>query len=105
MDFDIATRGLGMRELEQVLERLKANHSAKQDEAEEIYFPARSRRNTIEISQESAAERDMRSPSPAIRIDGSDMGERGMEGVGLWELLQDEAGAEDWEGWVVDGKS
>jgi hypothetical protein len=25
-------------------------------------------------------------------------------GLSIWELLKDEAGADDWDGWVVEGK-
>jgi hypothetical protein len=26
------------------------------------------------------------------------------EGLSLWDLLRDEVGVEDWDGWIVDGK-
>lgn len=30
--------------------------------------------------------------------------EVGAEGLSLWDLLRDEVGVEDWDGWIVDGK-
>jgi len=26
------------------------------------------------------------------------------EGMSMWDLLKDEVGVEDWDGWIVDGK-
>lgn len=93
-------RGLGILELEDKLARIGVD-----PEPDEEFWPARSRRGTIDESSRpelymspGQSERDLRSPSP----------ESGPEATqtepSLWDLLKDEAGAEGWEGWAVDGK-
>jgi hypothetical protein len=59
---------------------------------EEVFWPARSRRGTIDESQrpQLEEERDLGLPPVAPRSS-------------LWDLLTDEAG-EGWDGWAVDGK-
>lgn len=71
-------------DIEDILARLEG------EEGVEMYWEA-----------ENGVERDeMRSPSPDIEV-GKEV-EKG--GISLWDLLRDEAGAEEWEGWIVDGK-
>lgn len=97
--FDIAARGLGIREMEHVLERLTAKAVADNAEEDELFFPARSRRNTLDRGEENGRERDVRSPSPELLPSEGEGA-----GLSLWELLKDESG-DEWEGWVVEGKS
>ncbi|ORY25255.1 eukaryotic membrane protein family-domain-containing protein [Naematelia encephala] len=94
-------------------------------ERDEVFWPARSRRPTLDLPRrptlESAGDRgddrehvqiqlprreDARSTSPEGGDDevAEENGRRGSVGLSLWDLLTDEAGAEDWEGWIVDGK-
>lgn len=37
-------------------------------------------------------------------FEGDEGKESFKEIFGIWELLKDEMGVEDWEGWIVDGK-
>jgi hypothetical protein len=45
--------------------------------------------------------RDLRAASPETEEDSE---HEAKEGVSIWDLLRDEVGAEEWEGWAVDGK-
>lgn len=105
-------KGLGIMELDDVLGRIEA----REVEIEETWWPARSRRGTFDgdtrdlervreemrsISPDPLSDREARSPSPET---GIDLGEKDGAGSSLWDLLIDEAGAEGWEGWAVDGK-
>ena len=104
-DFDVKSRGLGIRELEDVLGHLDRQTP---DHVEDEFLSAESSGNetdrqasTKEVDETRDREGDARSPSPG-RFES--LGRLGKEGLSLWELLKDERGTDDWEGWVVDGK-
>jgi hypothetical protein len=80
----LGKRGLGISELESKLGQLVDDGV----DVDEVFWPARSRRGTMEQTERpvlEAREETVAEPS-------------------LWDLLKDEAGAEGWEGWAVDGK-
>ncbi|KAI9632300.1 eukaryotic membrane protein family-domain-containing protein [Dioszegia hungarica] len=80
----LGKRGLGISELESKLGQLMDDGV----DVDEVFWPARSRRGTMEQTERpvlEAREETVAEPS-------------------LWDLLKDEAGAEGWEGWAVDGK-
>lgn len=56
----------------------------------DVFWPARSRRGTVDESHRPT-EAQMKVPQETPRSS-------------LWDLLTDEAGAEGWDGWAVDGK-
>ncbi|WWD16768.1 hypothetical protein CI109_101200 [Kwoniella shandongensis] len=119
-------RGLGIKDLDTVLDKLNSASSPTPEHAhdldgedEETFWPARSRRNTIgeesspylipssTLGGATKATADLNSPTSDG--DGSlpaDMtfGGSKTEVLGIWDLLKDEMGAEDWDGWIVDGK-
>ncbi|WVQ94316.1 hypothetical protein IAU59_001395 [Kwoniella sp. CBS 9459] len=129
-DYDLAIpppsqRGLEIKDINSVLHKLSlpSSNSAqpdRRDEEEEEFWPARSRRETIgEEHREtinlngigverhvSDAEIRLSSPepeepfSPRYKADESEKSEI----LGIWDLLKDEMGAEEWDGWIVDGK-
>ncbi|WVR04077.1 hypothetical protein IAU60_001076 [Kwoniella sp. DSM 27419] len=132
-------RPLESVDIEAVLERLNVGGSLQpgstavdEEEGEERYWPARSRRATV--GEEEGHQEHLRSylhridglehvrhiseePERATSPDGGEqeLEERAGPGVkvsssgrieviGIWDLLKDEMGAEEWEGWIVDGK-
>jgi hypothetical protein len=95
-------RGLGIKELGDVLNRLEGHVNPDyQDERtarSDRVPPPRSRRGTTgekDVQRESL-------PGFAGPPEETDDVKKG--GASLWGLLKDEAGAEEWEGWVADGK-
>ncbi|KAK4685453.1 transmembrane anterior posterior transformation protein 1, partial [Tremellales sp. Uapishka_1] len=82
VDLDFGRHGLGIRELEQLGE-------------DDRFWPALSRRNTFEGERARA-----RTPEPEVEAEG----DKAEEGMSIWELLRDEVGAEEWDGWIVEGK-
>ncbi|WVQ73897.1 hypothetical protein IAR50_003478 [Cryptococcus sp. DSM 104548] len=80
----------------------------------EEFWPARSRRPTLsegDSYRRSTDDDELTSPTSAT----ADLGHRDSDVklgpiqsktdvLGIWDLLKDEMGAEDWDGWVVDGK-
>ncbi|KAK6906918.1 hypothetical protein I203_100907 [Kwoniella mangroviensis CBS 8507] len=115
-------RGLGINELGSVLDRLTIPSSehlaADEDEGEEEFWPARSRRptiteNTYTLNDTNEDGLRISSPEPEkydrhLHNDDNEfkgLNEEGkIEFSGIWDLLKDEMGAEEWDGWVVDGK-
>ncbi len=92
-----------------VRRRLSLGSSAQESEREldevEQFWPARSRRQTLDSSQPPPI-----SPTSDTHIeaerDGSEApsADRDRTGLSIWDLLRDEDAAEQWEGWIADGK-
>ncbi|WWC68948.1 uncharacterized protein I206_102884 [Kwoniella pini CBS 10737] len=108
-------KGLGIKELDSVLNRFNIPSVNGEDEDKEEFWPARSRRPTItehdniqsegEIRLSSPEPDDITSPSNATFDQFKGLNEDGkIEITGIWDLLKDEMGAEEWDGWLVDGK-
>ncbi len=100
IDLDFS-RGVGKQELEEVLERLNAKAgpaTARLQDVKKKGEESWSVRPTSETANVgNAGQGDgTRSDSPE--------GKKRVEASGIWDLLKDELGAEDWDGWVVDGK-
>ena len=76
-----------------------------EDDAEE-FWPAESRRDTIDGDGDEHKEESDEIPLSPVSPNGHTPrpSTPRMEGLSLWDLLRDEVGAEEWEGWVVDGK-
>ncbi|WVQ83537.1 hypothetical protein IAT38_005678 [Cryptococcus sp. DSM 104549] len=91
------------------------------DEAEE-FWPARSRRPTVGEEEKHPLPRTVSLDSPVSPISpgAEELGQEGKttsasEGeavplaqvvppLRMWDLLKDEMGSEDWDGWIADGK-
>jgi hypothetical protein len=86
-DRDIQREGVGV-DIEDVLDRLGEGEG-------EVYWEAED--NGVDRERERE---EMRSPSPEVGLEEKE----GKGGISLWDLLRDEAGAEEWEGWIADGK-
>ncbi|WWC87545.1 uncharacterized protein L201_002435 [Kwoniella dendrophila CBS 6074] len=110
-------KGLGIKELDSVLNKLNASSSShvKADtEDEDEFWPARSRRPTITENNYNPEEAvRLSSPEPEEELGQihesinqfKGLNEEGkIEISGLWDLLKDEMGAEEWDGWIIDGK-
>ncbi|OCF42545.1 hypothetical protein I317_03661 [Kwoniella heveanensis CBS 569] len=118
-------RGVGIKDLNSALHKLNVPSARfdeldRRDEEEDEFWPARSRRETIGEEQRPETDLDnvgrhghtsdgeirLSSPepeepmSPGYKADGSSKSEV----LGIWDLLKDEMGAEEWDGWIVDGK-
>ncbi len=112
LDFGISkTQGLGIRDLEDMLVKLTSSNTETPrfdrkdfDNAgeDDEFWPASSRRQSvIEIHPEGAQ-------SPPSDVDHgrgvSKTDQNSHKDVSFWDLLKDEVGAEDWDGYFVDGK-
>ncbi|WWC59938.1 uncharacterized protein I303_102501 [Kwoniella dejecticola CBS 10117] len=108
-------KGLGINELDSVMNRLNDAAANVRVEDEEEFWPARSRRPTItehenhrsdgEIRLSSPEPDEAASPSHTTFDQFKGLNEEGkIEISGIWDLLKDEMGAEEWDGWLVDGK-
>lgn len=90
------------------LDSASAHESERELEEVEQFWPARSRRQTLDSSQvpppispssaTHSVEPELRDESEAASED------RGKTGLSIWDLLRDEDAAEQWEGWIADGK-
>ncbi|WRT65422.1 uncharacterized protein IL334_002365 [Kwoniella shivajii] len=115
-------KGLGIKELDSVLSRLSASAFEVEVDGEDEFWPARSRRPTITENNLSQPHHEqgirLSSPEPTSDPDEHKSSQphldfkelRGLnedgkvEVSGIWDLLKDEMGAEEWDGWLVDGK-
>ena len=94
------TRGLGIKELKDVLSKLNAEArpgTARADHGDEV---------RLETPRETEGVKDGRE---SIRLtpetsEKTDEGKKRVGGLGIWDLLKDEVGSEEWDAWVVDGK-
>ncbi|KJE02403.1 hypothetical protein I311_03800 [Cryptococcus gattii NT-10] len=118
-------KALDRDELDEILDQL-GNTSSRSDADYDVdggdetdveeWWPARSRRPTIgeedRPDQGYRSTSELMSPSSPISattaehdsLTGAEGKESSGEISGIWELLKDEMGAEDWEGWIADGK-
>lgn len=110
-------RGLGIRALGHMLSGIETENielASDAGDADDVYWPARSRRGTVDEGsrpglrhRSSILSSDTRSQgghaSPASEFDSSTLPIEA-ETRSLWDLLRDDAGSEEWEGWAVDGK-
>lgn len=84
-----------------------AHDSERELEEVEQFWPARSRRQTLDSSQpppiSPTSDTHSVEPEPG---DGSEApsADRDRTGLSIWDLLRDEDAAEQWEGWIADGK-
>ncbi|WVW79706.1 hypothetical protein I302_101676 [Kwoniella bestiolae CBS 10118] len=115
-------KGLGIKELDSVLGKLTVPSSSgymeDEEEGEDEFWPARSRRPTItenNYTLNDPPEEGIRISSPEPEDENAHLhqnydefkglnAEGKIEISGIWDLLKDEMGAEEWDGWVVDGK-
>lgn len=114
IDFDIVPRlTLNRPDVTKALRKLQSRESFRGQESEDEFWPAKSRRPTL-IGQDQRPDlRQEPHVPPAPRSDLSSSSEA-REGIrsgpdpdptpSLWDLLKDEQGLENWDGWVVDGK-
>ena len=70
-----------------------------EDGAVEEFWPAESWREIVD--GDAAHERQEISSNPP---QAKDEGLQKKDGLGIWHLLMDDVGAEDWDGWIADGK-
>lgn len=130
----LVDHGLGILQVDELLAHVERLRTPGERSVDDEWFPARSRRNTLDNRDQRDRDHDheydppdtgmtyaqeemdgidrslreeTRSPSPpdgeAPRR-GRD-GSLGVEATSIWEILmEDDEAAEDWEGWVVDGK-
>lgn len=96
------------RGFEEALERLTRTRSSVDDtrakEGEDQHESKRTRQDEAvggkaavgkDVNRKSGTSRDQREHEQ-LETEG--------EGLSLWDLLRDEVGVEDWDGWIVDGK-
>lgn len=79
-----------------------AHESERELEEVEQFWPARSRRQTLDTSQVPP----LISPTSETHSvpDRDEAEAREESGLSIWDLLRDEEAAEQWEGWIADGK-
>lgn len=98
--------------------RSDVDYDVDGDDATDVeeWWPARSRRPTV--GEEDRPDQGYRSTSELMSpnspvsatatehdtLGGREGKESSGEIPGVWGLLKDEMGAEDWEGWIADGK-
>ncbi|ODN80829.1 hypothetical protein L202_02972 [Cryptococcus amylolentus CBS 6039] len=108
-DLEMKQRGVGE-------EAVNLDTESETEVEGEEFWPARSRRPTLseeDSYRRSTDDDELTSPtSAAVDTDSTRRGSDVKLGpiqsktdvLGIWDLLKDEMGAEDWDGWVVDGK-
>ncbi|GMK54546.1 hypothetical protein CspeluHIS016_0111320 [Cutaneotrichosporon spelunceum] len=86
---------------------VSAHDSERELEEVEQFWPARSRRQTLDSSQVPfliSPTSDTHSVEPETREPEVPSADRVRAGLSIWDLLRDEDAAEQWEGWIADGK-
>ncbi|BEI80187.1 hypothetical protein CcaverHIS002_0107160 [Cutaneotrichosporon cavernicola] len=86
---------------------VSAHDSERELEEVEQFWPARSRRQTLDSSQvlpPISPTSDTHSVEPEPHEPEVPNAERDRKGLSIWDLLRDEDAAEQWEGWIADGK-
>ena len=73
-----------------------------EDGVAEEFWPAETWREVVDVDVDVdvAHGRQESSESPKVNLEG----QKRKDGLGIWHLLMDDLDAEDWDGWVVDGK-
>ena len=107
-DFNLTVQhGPSFPELNQALDKLNSTAPPKDvDVDDEEFGPAPSRRPTCEGNIHDDWQKTdviLDDPGPSHEH-GTDAEEDKPISVSLWDLLRDEAGEDEWEGWVADGK-
>ncbi|TXT11025.1 hypothetical protein VHUM_01776 [Vanrija humicola] len=76
--------------------------SADEHSANEDFYPARSRRHTLDPTSLNEPEEHAGEPKSGDDLPPNVPSDR--SGLSIWDLLRDEDAAEQWEGWIADGK-